>query len=106
MGSKLFYRVFAVLSVDYRRRLWGRFGKMRFMSRQQPTLHEAMRIILLQQPQHTATLQVLSDENRRQDLYRKNKGDGLYPVPDQFKLRTFHYPEFQFLPPDTVRYVG
>ena len=65
-----------------------------------------MRTILLQQPQHTATLQILSDENRRQDLYRQRKGDGPYPRPDQFKLRTFHYPEFQFLPPDKVRHVG
>jgi hypothetical protein len=79
---------------------------MPFMPRKQPKLHEAMRTILLEQPSHTATLQMLSDENSRRDLYRMSKGDGPTPRPDQFRLRTLHYPEFEFLPPDKVRYVG
>jgi hypothetical protein len=45
------------------------------MSRKQPTLHEAMQTILLTQPNRTAILQKLSDENIRLDLCRKAKGD-------------------------------
>ncbi len=76
------------------------------MSRKQPTLHDAMQTILLGQPNRTATIQKLSDENIRLDLYRRAKGDGPYPPPDQFRLRTLHHPEFEFVPPDRVRYVG
>lgn len=76
------------------------------MPRKQPTLQEAMRIILLEQPDRTATLQTLSEENVRRDLYRQKKGDGAHPLPDQFRLRTIHHPELEFLPPDKIRYVG
>lgn len=76
------------------------------MPRNQPTLHEAMRTILLDQPGQTATLQTLSEENIRLDLYRQDSGDGPHPLPIQFKLRTFDHPEFEFSEPDKVRYVG
>jgi hypothetical protein len=76
------------------------------MPRNQPLLHDAMRAILLAQPAQTATLQVLSEENVRLDLYRQQKGDGPHPPPVQFKLRTFRDPELQFLSPDKVQYVG
>jgi hypothetical protein len=74
------------------------------MRREQPKLHEAMRTILATEPEHTATLDRLSEENARLDLYRKR--DGAHPRPHQFKLRTLHYEQFEFLPPDRVRYVG
>jgi hypothetical protein len=76
------------------------------MPRNQPKLHEAMRIILQGQPNSTATLQTLSEENIRLDLYRQDHGDGPHPLPFQFKLRTLDYPEFEFSAPDKVRYLG
>lgn len=69
-------------------------------------LHEAMREILLYQPERTATLQTLYDENVRRDLYHQDDGNGSHPPPEQFKLRTLHYREFEFIPPDRVRYIG
>jgi hypothetical protein len=76
------------------------------MPRKQPTLDAAMRTILQTEPEQTATLQRLSEENARRDLYRQAKGDGKHPQPHQFKLRTLHYPEFQFIPPNRIRYIG
>jgi hypothetical protein len=65
---------------------------MTLMSRNQPELHEAMRMILVEQPDQAATLQTLSDENVRRDLYRMSKGDGPHPPPNQFRLRARRYP--------------
>ena len=76
------------------------------MPRQQPKLHEAMRLILSEQPNRTASLDNLYAENVRQDLYRQNRGDGPHAPPYQFKLRTLHLREFQFIPPDKIMYVG
>jgi hypothetical protein len=64
-----------------------------------------MRMILQGQPEQTATLQFLAEENRARALYRRRK-DGTFPPPYQFKLRTLHYPQFEFIAPDRVRYVG
>jgi hypothetical protein len=65
-----------------------------------------MRTILLEYPDRTCTLQTLSDENVRRDLYRQNKGDGPHPSPEQFKLRTLHRREFEYLASKRVRYIG
>jgi hypothetical protein len=66
------------------------------MPRKQPKLHEAMRAILLEQPNHTATVQRLRDENARLDLYRME--DGSHPPPDQFRARARQYPnEFEIV---------
>ena len=62
------------------------FGSMPHV---QPTLHEAMRRILIDAPGRTSTLQFLSDENARRDLYRR--GDGLHPFPQQFRRRALRY---------------
>ena len=74
----------------------------RIMPRRQPTLHEAMQTILLDQPNHAATLETLREENIRRDLYRQRKGDGPYPLRDQFKLRPFIIRSLNFRP--RIRY--
>ena len=80
---------------------------MRVMPRIQPLLHEAMRTILLDFPDRVATLEALSKENIKRDLYRQKKGEGRHPQPFQFRLRALQYPGwFDFLPPDTVKYIG
>ena len=78
--------------------------KILAMPRTQHKLHEAMRTILLTQPQRTATLQQLFDKNVEHDLYRQDKGNGSHPPADQFRLRAKRYPKlFDFFPPDRVR---
>jgi hypothetical protein len=72
------------------------------MRRHQPTLDEAMRKILREQPERAATLQTLCDENKRLDLYRQDGGDGSHPEPFQFKLRTFKHRDLEFREPDLV----
>jgi hypothetical protein len=69
----------------------------------QQALHEAMRDILSTEPDRTATLQRLSEENARRDLYRQKKGDGQHPLPFQFKLRSLHHADFEFVAPDIIR---
>lgn len=82
-------------------------GKITLVPRIQPFLHEAMRTILLGYPNHTATLEILGEENSRRDLYRQKKGDGSHPQPFQFMLRARKYPDwFDFIPPDKVKYIG
>ena len=60
------------------------------MSREQPKLHEAMRMILLDQPDRTAEYLYLARENRRRDLYRRPK-DGEHPAAAQIRARARQY---------------
>ena len=84
---------------------WRCHDRMPLMQRDQPLLHEAMRAILLDRPERTATLEVLSEENARRDLYRKE--DGQHPEPFQFRLRARQYAKwFDLLPADRIRYIG
>ena len=80
-----------------------------FMPRNQPKLHEAMRTILLDHRDRSATLQELSRENAQRDLYRKEKGGGSHPPAHQFRSRARH-PKYRslldFLPPNVIRYIG
>lgn len=57
------------------------------------TLHEAIREILEQAPQHQMAIDNLAVENERQGLYRKRDGD--LPAPKQFAMRAMNYPEFE-----------
>jgi hypothetical protein len=60
-----------------------------------------MRTILREQPNHTATLKTLRDENARLDLYRMENGS--HPPPDQFRARARRYPnEFEIVHPKTL----
>ena len=80
---------------------------MALMPRVQPLLHEAMKMILQDCPDSTATLQSLSEENSRRDLYRKDEGDGSHPSAFQFRLRARQYPDlFDLIRPDKVKYIG
>ncbi len=77
------------------------------MTRIQPTLHEAMQMLLLEAPEYTATTRFLSEENARRDLYRK--GDGEHPLPSQFWVRArcpLYREWFELLRPNRIKYVG
>ncbi len=77
------------------------------MPRAQPFLHEAMRMILLDCPEHTATIEVLSEQNAQRDLYRQEDGDGKHPEPFQFELRARDRVDwFELVPPNEVKYIG
>lgn len=73
----------------------------------QRPLHEVMGTILLGEPNRTASLKVLSQENERRDLYRKR--DGTHPLARQFGARA-HKQEyrhlFAFVRRGVLRYVG
>jgi hypothetical protein len=60
------------------------------MPRIQPTLHEAMRIILFDLPHKRASLDFVRKENRRLRLYCCK--DGSFPNADQIRLRARKYP--------------
>jgi len=71
----------------------------------QHTLHEAMRLVLLQQPGRAASTESLSSEIARQGLYRQ-RGGGIAPK-SQIYLRARNYPQFFELDnSQTVRLVG
>ncbi len=56
-------------------------------------LHEAMEIILKNRFKRRATIQSISDEIAKKDLYRKK--DGGYAGPGQIKLRAKNYSQFE-----------
>jgi len=60
-------------------------------------LHSAMRTILLNQPGRTATIQAISDENARRDLYRRN--DRLDPPLSEFNAALFCIRPDSYTPP-------
>lgn len=78
------------------------------MPRVKPTLHGAMKTILLRELGRTATLQFLSQEIERGDLWRR-PSDGRYPEVFQIRLRAmraYYQDRFEMVPPDKVRYIG
>lgn len=67
------------------------------------TLHEAMKMVLVGQPGHTATTASISEEIARLDLFRRPKDDQ-HPEDWQIRLRARRYPSLFEMPDDvTVR---
>jgi hypothetical protein len=74
------------------------------MSKSELTLHEAMRIILLEQPGRKAQTQAISDEIARRGLYRQKSGGVAHA--GQIRIRAVKYPRlFEMVDRDTVRLV-
>lgn len=68
------------------------------------TLHEAMRKILLEQPDQTATTSLIADEIDQKRLYLR--GDGHAAGKKQIGARARKYPElFAFVAPQTIKLV-
>jgi hypothetical protein len=68
-------------------------------------LHEGMRTVLAEMPDHTATTSRISEEIARRDLYRQKRG-GREPA-SQINARAFHHPElFEKIAPATLRLIG
>lgn len=70
------------------------------------TLHEAVTVVLLGQPNRIATFQTIADEVELRKLFPNRKGG--IALADQIKLRTFissskykHW--FEFTEPDTLK---
>jgi len=70
------------------------------------TLHEAVAVVLLKQPNRTATFQTIADEIERRNLFTERKG--WITLAEQIKLRTSissskykHW--FEFDSPDNIR---
>jgi len=57
----------------------------------QNTLHDAMRTVLLEQPDHKATTSKLSEEIAERDLYRRKDGDAARS--SQINARARKYPK-------------
>ena len=68
-------------------------------------LHEAMQIVLSDEPQMTATTTVISEKIATHGLYRQKRG-GIAPA-SQINARAFHHPElFDKVAPATLRLIG
>lgn len=68
-------------------------------------LHEAIQIVLSDQPNLTATIDVIRTEIGRRKLYRK--ADGGLPSADQIQARFYRHRElFQRVAPATFRLIG
>ncbi len=69
------------------------------------TLHEAMRIVLSEQPDRTASTQHVSDEVARRGLYRQNLGGVAHA--GQIRIRAINHPElFEMVDQTTVKLVA
>ena len=69
------------------------------------TLHEAMKTVLLQQPDMIASTSAIAAEIARAGLYRRK--DGKTPKKNQIGARARKYPElFAFIAPQTIRLIG
>jgi hypothetical protein len=74
------------------------------MSEKKHTLHEAMKIVLLDHPELTATTQVLSEEIASRHLYQQKKGGVAHS--GQIRIRAVKYPHlFEMVDRNTVRLV-
>jgi hypothetical protein len=69
-------------------------------------LHEAIAIVLLNQPDRIATFQTIADEVEKRNLFPERKGG--ITLAEQIKLRTAiasskykHW--FEFIKPDTIK---
>ena len=72
------------------------------------TLHEAVAVVLLKQPNRTATFQKIADEIERRNLFPERKGG--ITLAEQIKLRTSissskykHW--FEFTKPDIIKLI-
>lgn len=70
------------------------------------TLHEAVAVVLLSQPDRTATFQTIADEIEKRNLFPERKGG--ITLTEQIKLRTAiasskykHW--FELIKPDTIK---
>lgn len=70
------------------------------------TLHEAVAVVLLKQPNRTDTFQTIANEIERRKLFQERKGG--ITLAEQIKLRTSissskykHW--FNVIPPDTIQ---
>lgn len=67
------------------------------------TLHAAIRIVLLDRKNHTATTREISEEIRERGLYSR-RGDGQAARPSQINARVRENPDmFEFIEPGVVR---
>ncbi|HVP53070.1 MAG TPA: DNA-deoxyinosine glycosylase [Terriglobales bacterium] len=72
---------------------------------QQYKLHEAMQVVLLEQPNFTGTTRFLSDEIGRRGLYVR--GDGATAPTSQIAARARNYPHlFEILDNRSIRLIG
>lgn len=72
------------------------------------TLHEAIAVVLLSQPDKTATFQTIADEVERRHLFPERKGGII--LPEQIKLRTSistskYRHLFKFIKPDKIKLI-
>ncbi len=70
------------------------------------TLHEAVAVVLLKQPNRTATFQTIAAEIERRNLFTERKGG--ITLAEQIKLRTSiksskYTPWFDFTKPDIIK---
>lgn len=71
------------------------------MTRSKYTLHEAIRLVLLEVPDQTASTEHICSEIIRQGLYKQKEGGD--PFPDQIRLRAMNYIEmFELVDKNTV----
>ena len=76
------------------------------MERTQPTMHDAIRQILLTKKNFTSSYIGISNENQRRDLYRRPQ-DGLYPNALQIRARTAKYHKlFKRIGNGEVKFIG
>jgi hypothetical protein len=75
------------------------------MARSGMTLHEAMRTVLSEQPNLTASTQFVSDEIARRGLYRQQAGGVAHS--GQIRIRAIKYPKlFKMVEQDTVQLIS
>ncbi len=74
--------------------------------RDQPSLHEVIRTILLRKKNRTASFITISNENQRNDLYRR-PADGKHPNAVQIRARAAKYHKlFKRIGGGEVQYIG
>ncbi len=72
------------------------------------TLHDAVMVVLKEQPKRSATFQTIADEIERRNLFPERKGG--IPLAKQIRLRTAiksskYKHLFNFMPPDTIQLI-
>ncbi|PKL82549.1 MAG: hypothetical protein CVV24_09585 [Ignavibacteriae bacterium HGW-Ignavibacteriae-3] len=71
-------------------------------NRNQPDLHDAIKLILEGCPSKTATIEMIYQMNIDQDLYRRPKDDK-YPPKHQIRARAVNYSHmFEFVETDKI----
>ena len=68
-------------------------------------LHDAIQVVLSDQPGHTATTKAISADIAKRGLYRQKRG-GMAPA-SQINARAFHHPDlFKKVAPSTLSLIG